>query len=384
MDIAKQLTARLSLSLIASAFYFMYLPVLARYVGPQVFGSFSYTLQFCLFFSYLAILKTDFSSLYQGSKDVVVNYSIHQVALIVSFALCAGYAITISVIEAAIIFFLCCTHFLSSEAIRQENPVSLGVADCIYKFSLIVCSYLAVMTSSALSIALLCAIMFRLVYLGCLVRPALSSIMQISIKKAATQAYEIRWWICSQIIMLTSGFLPVYTLKALYTESQLGLYLLAVSLIGGAQAIIAKAVADVFYTMVSSPAELLKSSFRLIFFVLPTGGLVAGLVFVGALPTEVFLGEDWINADKTFSAVLMISTFGLLSNALDKFPQFYGFEWYTPTFNIFRLLVSVGLAGSAWAFNLSFEYFLWILCLVISTTYIADLFVCMSIIKRQL
>ena len=159
--------------------------------------------------------------------------------------------------------------------------------------------------------------------------------------------------------------------------------MLAVSLIGGAQAIIAKAVADVFYTMVARPAELLTSSLKLIFFVLPAGGGIAATVFAGALPVEVFLGTDWNDANKTFCVVLIISTFGLLSNALDKFPQFYGFEWYTPIFNIFRLFVSVGLAGAAWLFNFPFDKFLWILCFFISMTYLADLIICLSIIKRR-
>lgn len=378
-----RINARLSGPLMASVLFFMYMPYLAKQIGPERYSEFSFMLQILLFYSSLFLLKTDFNILYRARKDGSKGHRLPVFFFLLSIPLCLmlyGYSkdITFVLVPLSSAYLI-----LYSSAVVSGNMSSIGRSEFTFKISLIVLTFILVIWDINIIFAVVGSLLLRISFLYKDASVFFVDRESLNVPEIIEDLILIRWWVASQMVMLVGGFIPFISIDMLFSAQLFGFYLLSITVITGASSLIGKALADVFFEYTGDLIRLKKImkntymysfiSFLIIFVVY---SYMEGLVLY-------FLGEGWQGFHSISMYILLLAYFSFLSNCFDKLPQYFRYEQYTLYFNLLRLIIN----GSVLVLTvmLGFDFYQYLLIFTVSNIllYLFDVVFVFRVVRKN-
>jgi len=378
-----RINARLSGPLVASMLFFLYMPYLAKLIGPEKYSEFSFMLQILLFYSSLFLLKTDFNILYRARKDGSEGHRLPVFFCLLSIPLCLilyGY-------NKDVVFFLVPLSsaylILYSSAVVAGDMTSIGRSEFIYKISLIVLTFIFVICGVNIIFAIAASILLRISFLYKNASVFFLNRETLNVPKIIEDLILIRWWVASQIVMLVGGFIPLLSIDMLFSARLFGFYLLSITVITGASSLIGKALADVFFEYTGDVIRLkqiMKKTYSYSF-------ISFLIVFVVYFYMEglvlYFLGDGWQGFHSVSMYILLLAYFSFLSNCFDKLPQYFRYEQYTLYFNLLRLIINGSVLALTLMLGFDFNKYLLIFTVSNILLYLFDVVCVFRIVSKN-
>lgn len=378
-----RINARLSGPLLASVLFFLYMPYLAKLIGPESYSEFSFTLQMLLFYSSLFLLKTDFNILYRARKDGSKGHRLPVFFFLLSIPLCLmiyGY-------DKDITFFLVPISsaylILYSSAVVSGDMSSIGRSETIYKMSLILLTFIFVIYGVNIIFAIAGSMLLRIFFLSKNISVFFINRDTLNVSKIIEDFILIRWWITSQVVMLVGGFIPILSIDMLFSPQLFGFYLLSITVITGASSLIGKALADVFFEYTGDLIRLkqiMEKTYMYSFILF----LIVFVVYFYMEDLVLFLlGDGWQGFHRVSIYILLLGYFSFLSNCFDKLPQYFRYEQYTLYFNLLRLIIN----GSVLALTvmIGFDFYKYLLIFTVSNVsiYLFDVMFVFRLVRKN-
>lgn len=378
-----RINARLSGPLLASVLFFLYMPYLAKLIGPESYSEFSFTLQMLLFYSSLFLLKTDFNILYRARKDGSKGHRLPVFFFLLSIPLCLmiyGY-------DKDITFFLVPISsaylILYSSAVVSGDMSSIGRSETIYKMSLILLTFIFVIYGVNIIFAIAGSMLLRIFFLSKNISVFFINRDTLNVSIIIEDFILIRWWITSQVVMLVGGFIPILSIDMLFSPQLFGFYLLSITVITGASSLIGKALADVFFEYTGDLIRLkqiMEKTYMYSFILF----LIVFVVYFYMEDLVLFLlGDGWQGFHRVSIYILLLGYFSFLSNCFDKLPQYFRYEQYTLYFNLLRLIIN----GSVLALTvmIGFDFYKYLLIFTVSNVsiYLFDVMFVFRLVRKN-
>ena len=378
-----RINARLSGPLLGSVLFFMYMPYLAKLIGPERYSEFSFMLQIMLFYASLFLLKTDFNILYRARKDGSEGHRLPVFFCLLSIPLCLmlyGY-------NKDVIFLLVPLSsaylILYSSAVVAGDMSSIGRSEFIYKISLIVLSFIFVIWGVNIIFAIVGSIFLRISFLCKNVSVFFVNREALNVAKIIEDFILIRWWIASQIVMLVGGFMPLLSIDMLFSAKLLGFYLLSITVITGASSLIGKALADVFFEYTGDLIRLkqiMKKTYRYSFI----SFLIVFVIYFYMEGLVLYLlGDGWQGFHSVSIYILLLAYFSFLSNCFDKLPQYFHYEQYTLYFNLLRLIINGSVLSLTLMLGFDFNEYLLIFTVSNILLYLFDIVFVFRVVSKN-
>ena len=361
--------------LLGSIIYFIYTPILANLVGPEIFGEFQFIYQLSYFSSLIVSLRVEFFVLRFNTEEsdlsklravLVFNTIVLFVLSLIVFKSHKDMIIILSLIN----LFNVLSLLEQNLCVTQKKLETVGNSELVMKGALIIFSYLAVILEIDIRWAFPIAIFSKLLFLSKGNIEFSFNRFQGSLNFFIASVAKVKYWLFSQSIMTLSGLIPLLFIADSFGSRELGYYTLLISVITGAAKILSKSVADIIVVLIRSSDQHLLRKFMLLLLTSLTLFLflLYGISEFAETIVSRLMKDEWLPILDILLLVLISSYFAFLSNSFDKVVTFTRFTKYPMIFNACRFFSVLLIYAYSTAYNLDFYAFIsittWVACCI--------------------
>ena len=192
----------------------------------------------------------------------------------------------------------------------------------------------------------------------------------------------------ANVLTYLTGLIPTLYVNKYFGLNTAGNFALVLSTLYLPSSIFGRAVGQVYYqqacTLIHSKRNVLVlwnlTNKKLILYGFP---IYLFIFLKSDWLYPLFFGEKWQKSGG-FASILAISAFlSFLSTPFDRTAYVLGINWYTPSWNLVRLITTMLVVLLSYVLDLTIEYFLYLFTFQMSLMYLIDLFMQRHFIIRS-